>query len=114
MAKKRLYRIQFYSHGKVYQLYARRVAQGELYGFVDVEGLVFDDQSELLVIDPSEERLKAEFEGVGVIHVPLHAVIRIDQVEKQGSARILDIDVPDNNVIHYPFPAPGKPTKGSD
>lgn len=113
MAKKRLYRVQFYSHGKVYQLYARRVGQGELHGFVDVEGLVFEDRSEL-VIDPSEERLKAEFEGVGVIHVPLHAVIRIDQVEKQGSARILDVGVPDGNVIRYPFPAPGKPTKGSD
>jgi hypothetical protein len=111
MAKKRLYRIQFYSHGKVYQLYARRVGQGELHGFVDVEGLVFDDQSSL-VIDPSEERLKAEFEGVNVIHVPLHAVIRIDEVEKQGSAKILDIPVPDSsNVIPYPFGPPGKPKK---
>jgi hypothetical protein len=110
MAKKRLYRVQFYSHGKVYQLYARTVGQGEFHGFVDVEDLVFDDRSEL-VIDPSAERLKAEFEGVGVIHVPLHAVIRIDQVEKQGSAKILDIDVPESNVIPYPFPVPGKPKK---
>ena len=110
MAKKRLYRIQFYSHGNVYQLYARRVGQGEMAGFVDIEGLVFDDKS-ALVIDPSEERLKAEFEGVGAIHVPLHAVIRIDEVEKHGSARILDIDVPDSNVIPYPFSPPGKPKK---
>ncbi|MCK7466895.1 MAG: DUF1820 family protein [Desulfosudis oleivorans] len=36
-------------HGAVYQLYARTVGQGELHGFVDVEDLVFDDRSELVI-----------------------------------------------------------------
>lgn len=111
MAKKRLYRVQFHNQGKVYQLYARRVSQGELHGFVDIEGLVFGESS-ALVIDPSEERLKAEFEGVLVIHVPLHGVIRIDKVEKQGPAKILTLEVPDSNVIPYPFPPPAGPKKG--
>jgi len=106
MAKKRLYRVVFHNQGKVYQLYARRVAQGEMYGFVDIEGLVFGETSGL-VIDPTEERLKAEFEGVHVIHVPLHGVIRIDEVEKQGPAKILTLEVPDSNVIPYPFPPSG-------
>lgn len=106
MAKKRLYRVVFHNQGKVYQIYARRVAQGELYGFVAIEGLVFGETS-ALVIDPSEERLKAEFEGVHVIHVPLHGVIRIDEVEKQGPAKILTLEVPENNVIPYPFPPAG-------
>jgi len=106
MAKKRLYRVVFHNQGKVYQLYARRVRQGELHGFVDIEGLVFGETS-ALVIDPSEERLKSEFEGVHVIHVPLHGVIRIDEVEKQGPAKILTLEVPDSNVIPYPFPPAG-------
>lgn len=110
MAKKRLFRIQFHNQGKVYQLYARRVGQGELYGFVEVGDLVFDDTSSM-VIDPSGERLKAEFDGVTVLHVPLHAVIRIDEVEKQGAAKILDLDVPDSNVIPYPFAPAGRPKK---
>jgi hypothetical protein len=110
MAKKRLYRIQFHNQGKVYQLYARRVGSGNLLGFVEIEGLVFEENSSI-VIDPSEERLKAEFEGVNVIHVPLHAVIRIDEVDRRGAARILDAPVPDSNVIPYPFPAGGAPRK---
>jgi hypothetical protein len=32
-------------------------------------------------VDPSEERLRHEFEGVQRFHVPLHSVIRIDEVE---------------------------------
>ncbi|MDH4134770.1 MAG: DUF1820 family protein [Gammaproteobacteria bacterium] len=109
MAKKRLYRIQFINQDKVYQIYARRVSQGELLGFVAVEGLTFGDASSL-VIDPAEDRLKSEFEGVNTTYIPLHAVIRIDQVDKSGTAKILEFDVPEGNVIPYPFP-PGTPRK---
>jgi hypothetical protein len=111
MAKKRLYRIQFLNQGKVYQIYARRVGQGNLYGFVEVSGLVFGDGASL-VIDPSEERLKSEFDGVDTTHIPLHAVVRIDEVEKHGAAKILNLEVPDSNVIPYPFPPAGGPKKG--
>jgi len=110
MAKKRLYRIQFHNQGKVYQIFARRVAQGNLYGFVEVSGLVFGENSSL-VIDPSEDRLKAEFDGVEATFVPLHAVIRIDEVEKHGPAKILNLEVPDSNVIPYPFMPGGAPKK---
>lgn len=110
MARKRLYRIQFHNQGKVFQIYARRVGQGSLYGFIEVSNLVFGESSSL-VIDPSEERLKTEFEGVETTYIPLHAVIRIDEVEKQGSAKILNLEVPDSNVIPYPFTPPGPPKK---
>lgn len=110
MPKKRLYRILFHNQGKVYQIYARRVGQSELHGFVEVEGLTFGEASSL-VIDPAEDRLKSEFEGVGVTSIPIHAVIRIDQVDKSGTAKILEFDVPGGNVIPYPFP-PGAPRKG--
>lgn len=110
MPKKRLYRILFHNQGKVYQIYARRVGQGEMHGFVEVEGLTFGEASSL-VIDPAEDRLKSEFEGVAITYIPMHAVIRIDQVDKSGTAKILELDVPEGNVIPYPFP-PGAPRKG--
>lgn len=110
MARKRLYRVQFHNQGKVYQVYAKRVAPGSLYGFVEVGGLVFGETSSV-VIDPSEDRLKAEFDGVEVTYIPLHAVIRIDEVEKHGPARILNLEVPDSNVIPYPFMPAGAPKK---
>lgn len=84
---KKLYRIRFVSEDKVYEIYARHVFQGDLYGFVIVEDLVFGESSSV-VVDPQEERLKSEFEGVTQTCIPMHAVLRIDQVEKRGTARI--------------------------
>jgi hypothetical protein len=109
MAKKRLYKVQFVNQGKVYEVYAKRVAQSDLFGFIELEGLVFGEKS-AVVIDPSEERLKAEFEGVPVTHVPMHAIVRIDEVEKQGTAKIVPLDGKGENVVAYPFPA-GLPKK---
>ncbi len=110
IAKKRLYRVQFINQGKVYEVYAKGVAQGNLYGFIEVEGLVFGEKS-TVVIDPAEERLKTEFEGVPVTHIPIHAVIRIDEVEKQGTAKIVALDGKSENVVSYPFPV-GGPKQG--
>ncbi len=103
--RERLYRVQFLNQGKVYEIYARRVGPSDIFGFVAIEGLVFGEKS-LVVIDPSEERLKNEFDGVPLTHVPLHAVIRIDEVKKQGSAKIIAIDGNSDNVVGLPF-APG-------
>jgi hypothetical protein len=83
-----LYRVTFHNQGNIYEIYARKVGQGDLYAFVEVEGLVFGERSQV-VVDPSEERLKAEFAGVTRFHIPLPAVIRIDEVEKGGVAKIL-------------------------
>lgn len=103
MAKKRLYRVIFFNQGTVYELYARRVQQGGLYGFVEIEGLSFGEKSSM-VIDPTEERLKAEFSGVQRIQVPMHAVVRIDEVEKQGTAKIIPVPGKGDNVTPFPVP----------
>ena len=89
-SKKRLYKVSFISQGQVYELFARQVYQAELYGFVVIEDLVFGERS-AVVVDPSEERLKSEFESVKRSFIPMHAVIRIDEVEKQGVAKISDL-----------------------
>jgi hypothetical protein len=47
----------------VYEIYARRVSHGAIFGFVEVEGLLFGERSSV-VVDPAEERLQAEFAGV--------------------------------------------------
>ena len=106
----RIFRISFINHGKIYELYAEAVRQAEVYGFLEIEGLVFGETTSV-VIDPSEERLKSEFSGVTRTLVPMHAVIRVDEVEKQGQSKILDIDS-DTNVTAFPgsFYAPKEPT----
>lgn len=100
MASEHLYRIKFISQDKIYEVYAREVYQGDLYGFVVIENLVFDENSGL-VVDPSEEKLKSEFDGVRQTIVPMHSVIRIDEVEKRGTAKIADVD---GKVAHFPSP----------
>ncbi len=91
MAKNKIFRIQFIQMGKIYEIYAKEVGQSALYGFVEVAGMVFGEKS-AVVIDPGEERLKQEFSGVERCYVPMHAVLRIDEVEKQGTAKIMAFD----------------------
>lgn len=113
VSKKRLYKVIFVNQGKVYEVYARQVRQGNLYGFIEIEGLQFGERS-AVVIDPTEERLRGEFEGVKVSYVPIHAVIRIDEVERQGSAKIIALSGKADDVIPFPTVYPGHTPKKSD
>jgi hypothetical protein len=100
MMSKKLYRVRFLNEDKVYEVYAKHVYQGSLYGFVVIEGLVFGETSNV-VVDPQEERLKREFEGVQQTHIPRHAVLRIAQVEKQGTAKISSLE---GKIASFPGP----------
>ncbi len=104
----RIFRITFYNQGKVYRLHAEEVFQGELPGFVEVHGLLFNEHT-TLVIDPSEERLKDEFADTRRILIPMHAVIRIDEVEKRGQNLIFEAGE-SGNVM--PFPGYGPRSDG--
>ncbi|MBK8162129.1 MAG: DUF1820 family protein [Gammaproteobacteria bacterium] len=108
MKTKHLYKIVFHNEGKVYEIYARQVHQGGMYGFVEIAEIVFGEKS-AVVVDPTEERLKAEFEGVRRSYIPLHAVIRIDEVDKQGTAKISGGEK-GGNVARFPTPiyTPGR------
>ena len=109
MKEKTIYRISFLNAGEVYEIYAAGVSQGGIFGFIEVEEILFGERSKLL-IDSSEERLKTEFEGVQRTFIPLHAVIRIDEVEKAGRGRISDGS---GKVTAFPMTigGPGKQTK---
>lgn len=87
MGTRRIYRLSFINQGQVYEIYAKSVSHGSMLGFVEVEGLLFGERSQV-VVDPSEERLRDEFKGVSRFFIPMHAVVRIDEVEKEGTPRI--------------------------
>ena len=65
------------------------------------EELVFGERSGVLV-DPSEEKLKAEFEGVKRSYLPMHAIVRIDEVTKEGVGKITEAK---GNISPFPMPA---------
>ena len=100
MTDNRMYRIRFISQDKMFEVYARECFQGDMYGFVVLKDLVFDNNSSL-VVDPAEEKLKSEFEGVRQTIIPMHSIIRIDEVEKKGTAKVADLD---GNVAKFPSP----------
>lgn len=101
MSKKSLYKVVFMSQGQVYEIYARKVGHGDLFGFVEVEQLVFGERT-TVVVDPSEEKIKSEFEGVKRTYLPMHSIIRIDEVVKEGSSKISKLE--GGNVAQFPMP----------
>ena len=99
--KKRVYKVVFVNQGKVYEVYAKSVSQGSLFGFVEIEGLLFGEKT-TVVVDPSEEALQREFSGVERTYIPLHAVIRIDEVEKRGTGKIQAVADAGTKVTPFP------------
>lgn len=101
MAASHIFKVLFANQGKVYEIYARKVHHGELFGFIEVEELVFGERSSV-VVDPTEERIKSEFEGVKRTYLPLHSVLRIDEVRKHGASKITALE--GGNVAQFPVP----------
>ncbi|KAF0807545.1 hypothetical protein A167_02877 [Alcanivorax sp. S71-1-4] len=107
MSKPRqIYKVIFLNQGQIYELYASNIYQSDLYGFIEVEEFLFGERAQM-VVDPSEERLKNEFAGVQRSFIPMHAIIRIDEVEKEGIGKIVEAG-PGGNIHSFPLPfSPG-------
>lgn len=88
-SQEHIYKVLFHNQGQVYEVYAHSIYQSDLYGFIEVEDYIFGKKGQM-VIDPGEEKLRSEFEGVQRSFLPMQNVIRIDEVEKEGVAKILD------------------------
>lgn len=97
------------SQGQVYEIYARSVSQGAMFGFVEVEELVFGERT-TIVVDPAEEKIKSELKNVTRTYLPMHSIIRIDEVEKPGTSKISKFE---GKVTPFPMPiyTPGDSTK---
>ena len=101
MAASHIFKVLFVNQGKVYEIYARKVGHGTLFGFIEVEELVFGERS-TVVVDPAEEKIKAEFTDVKRTYLPMHSVLRIDEVKKQGVSKISALE--GGNVAQFPMP----------
>lgn len=101
MAASHIFKVIFVNQGKVYEVYARKVHHENLFGFIEIEELLFGERNGV-VLDPSEERIKGEFEGVKRSYLPMHSILRIDEVRKSGVSKISAFE--GGNVT--PFPSP--------
>ena len=109
MADDPIYRVTFLSQGEVYEIYARSVGQGSLFGFVEIGELAFGERSRL-VIDASEDRLRTEFGADTRTAIPFHATVRIDTVERAGKGSIRSAGS-SSSAIPFPLPSPPSGSK---
>lgn len=98
--KNPMYRVQFINNGEKYELYVRRLTTSNLFGFIEIGDFVWNNHGSL-VVDTSEEKLKSEFDQVESTYLPMHNVLRIDQVKKQGTAKITALG---DKVTQFPKP----------
>ena len=104
MPSQPIYKVIFHNGGQVYEVFARQIYQSDMWGFVEIEELVFGERSQI-VVDPGEEKLKNEFAGVKRSYIPMQCIVRIDEVEKEGDARISEA----TSAKIAPFPLSAQP-----
>ncbi|MEM0910623.1 MAG: DUF1820 family protein [Pseudomonadota bacterium] len=102
-----IYKIQFISSGERYELYVKTLTTSSIFGFIEIGDFVWDKHTQL-VVDPSHEKLKSEFGEVERTFIPMHHVLRIDQVAKEGSAKITELS-DKVTAINSPIYTPKKP-----
>ena len=95
-----IYRVLFVNQDELFEVYAREVYQSQMYGFIELEEFVFGNRSQMLV-DPGEEKLKGLFGDVKRSFIPMHAIVRIDEVEKEGACKVSEA-----KGVVMPFPMP--------
>lgn len=115
MPSQPVYKVIFHNASQVFEVFARQIYQSDMWGFIEIEEFVFGERSQILV-DPGEEKLKTEFAGVKRSYIPLQAIIRIDEVEKEGPARVSDAPAGSGrgNVTSFPVPGMQPQMRGDD
>lgn len=96
-----VYKVIFHNQNQVYEVYAKHIYQSDMYGFIEIEEFVFGERSQMIV-DPSEEKLKNEFASVTRSYIPMHSLIRIDEVEKEGVSKINDYKGENVTALNLP------------
>lgn len=106
MAGKKLFRVAFLNHGKVWELYCRGVVSSGLWGFVELSGIEFDTH-DAVVIDPVEDKMRDELGDVEVLHLPMHSVLRVEEVRTKGQSVIRDRESGEK-ITPFPVSPPGR------
>jgi hypothetical protein len=103
MSQNPIYKVIFQNNGQVYEVFAKAIYQSDMHGFIEVEEFVFGEPNQMIV-NPSEEKLRNEFNGVVRSYVPYHAIIRIDEVEKEGVGKIVETKG-ESKIMQFPVPS---------
>lgn len=102
MSNQPVYKIIFHNGKQIFEVFAKHIYQSDMWGFVEIEEMLFGERSAILV-DPGEEKLKSEFSGVKRSYIPMQSIIRIDEVERQGAAKISEGGGDSGKIATFPM-----------
>lgn len=112
MSAQPVYKVIFQNGNQVFEVFARQIYQSDMWGFIEIEEMLFGERSQI-VVDPSEEKIKNEFAGVKRSYIPLQSVIRIDEVEKEGAVKVSENA--SGKIANFPFNNPSQlPTSSEE
>src|SRR3990167_4952088 len=80
-----IYRVIFSQNDVIREIHARSLCEESLMGFIEVEELVLNDVKSAILVDPEEEKLRAEFKGVKRSYIPMHTILRIDELMQEDT-----------------------------
>ena len=84
-----LYKICFQStEAERLELYAETVVTADIFGFVEVSGIVFIDSSEL-IITPEDDKVRKIFKNTVRTLIPLASIVRIDEIQMSTNTPVV-------------------------
>ena len=96
-----VFRVVYQVQGQKKILYARYISEESLMGFIEAEALLTAADKKDLPESLDIENLNAEFESVARTYLPMHAIIRIDELIKENEA-MKSTENTSCNVSHFP------------
>lgn len=96
-----IYRVLFHQDGQIFEVYSRYISEESLVGFLEVDELVLNESRSTVLVDPKEEKLRHEFRDVQRTYIPVHLVLRIDEVQKEGMSLVKDASNK-TNISQFP------------
>ena len=72
------------------ELYAEKVTNSDIFGFVEVSDIVFIDSSEL-IITPEDDKVRKIFKNITRTLIPLASVARIDEIQMPTNTSVVKL-----------------------
>ncbi|MEC9492989.1 DUF1820 family protein [Flexistipes sp.] len=87
---RKIYKLQFYQDKEILTLYAGTVNPSSFLGLIEVSGIMFMGESDILVT-PNEDKIRNEFKNVESTYLPVNSIVRIDYVNLEKETPVIKL-----------------------
>lgn len=96
MATDLIFRVKFTEHNETFVVFCKFISEESLVGFLELDE-IFIPESALTEDDsPAMDALKKDLSGVQRMYLPLHVIIRVDEVEMVPRVALHEANQPTN------------------